>query len=72
MKGEGVLRITFGPKRNEMIGDWRKFHNERAMIFLKSYSKLAPNPAINIVRLEKRRRKMHKKLFKAGLKRINK
>jgi hypothetical protein len=32
---------------------------ERAMIFLKSYSKLALNPAINIVKPEKRRRKVH-------------
>jgi hypothetical protein len=23
-----VLRRIFGPKRNEVIGDWRKLHNE--------------------------------------------
>jgi hypothetical protein len=23
-----VLRRIFGPKRNEIIGDWRKLHNE--------------------------------------------
>jgi hypothetical protein len=23
-----VLRGTFGPKREEVVGDWRKFHNE--------------------------------------------
>jgi hypothetical protein len=23
-----VLRRTFGPKRNEVMGDWRKLHNE--------------------------------------------
>jgi hypothetical protein len=23
-----VLRRLFGPKRNEVIGDWRKLHNE--------------------------------------------
>jgi hypothetical protein len=27
-RGKGMLRIKFGPKRNEMIGDWRKLHNE--------------------------------------------
>jgi hypothetical protein len=24
----GVLRRIFGPKRDEVIGDWRKLHNE--------------------------------------------
>jgi hypothetical protein len=24
----GVLRIIFGPKRDEMTGEWRKLHNE--------------------------------------------
>ena len=23
-----VLRITFGPKRDEVTGEWRKLHNE--------------------------------------------
>jgi hypothetical protein len=23
-----VMRIIFGPKRNEIIGEWRKLHNE--------------------------------------------
>jgi hypothetical protein len=23
-----VLRKTFGPKRDEIMGDWRKLHNE--------------------------------------------
>jgi hypothetical protein len=23
-----VLRIIFGPKRDEVTGDWRKLHNE--------------------------------------------
>jgi hypothetical protein len=23
-----VLKRIFGPKRNEMVGDWRKLHNE--------------------------------------------
>jgi len=23
-----VLRIIFGPKRNEVTGEWRKLHNE--------------------------------------------
>jgi hypothetical protein len=23
-----VLRSTFGPKRDEVTGDWRKLHNE--------------------------------------------
>ena len=26
--GNRVLRITFGPKRNEVTGEWRKLHNE--------------------------------------------
>jgi hypothetical protein len=25
-----VLRRIFGPKRDEMTGDWRKLHNEEA------------------------------------------
>jgi hypothetical protein len=24
-----VLRRLFGPKREEMTGEWRKFHNEK-------------------------------------------
>jgi hypothetical protein len=24
-----VLRIIFGPMRDEMVGDWRKLHNEK-------------------------------------------
>jgi hypothetical protein len=24
----GVLKRIFGPKRNEVMGDWRKLHNE--------------------------------------------
>jgi hypothetical protein len=24
----GVLRRNFGPKRDEIIGEWRKFHEE--------------------------------------------
>jgi hypothetical protein len=26
--GNGVLRRIFGPKRDEVTGDWRKLHNE--------------------------------------------
>ena len=26
--GNRVLRRIFGPKRNEVIGEWRKLHNE--------------------------------------------
>jgi hypothetical protein len=26
--GNRVLRIIFGPKRDEIIGDWRKLHSE--------------------------------------------
>jgi hypothetical protein len=25
--GNGVLRRTFGPKRDEVTGEWRKLHN---------------------------------------------
>jgi hypothetical protein len=28
-KGRGCLRRIFGPKRNEVTGEWRKFHNEK-------------------------------------------
>jgi hypothetical protein len=27
--GNRVLRRTFGPKRDEVIGEWRKLHNEK-------------------------------------------
>jgi hypothetical protein len=26
--GNGVLRMIFGPKRDEVTGEWRKLHNE--------------------------------------------
>jgi hypothetical protein len=42
-----VLRRVFGPKRDEMIGEWRKLHNEE-LIDLYSLP--------NIVRLVKSRR----------------
>jgi hypothetical protein len=28
MSGNRVLRRLFGPKRDEMTGEWRKLHNE--------------------------------------------
>jgi hypothetical protein len=28
-----VLRRIFGPKRDEVIGEWRKLHNEELHIF---------------------------------------
>jgi hypothetical protein len=42
-----VLRRTFGPKRNEVIGEWRKLHNEEL-------NDLYSSP--NIVRVIKSRR----------------
>ena len=42
-----VLRRVFGPKRDEVTGDWRKLHNEEL-------SDLYPLP--NIVRVVKSRR----------------
>ena len=42
-----VLRIVFGPKRNEVIGEWRKLHSEEL-----SYLYLLPN----IVRVVNSRR----------------
>jgi hypothetical protein len=45
---------------------------DKAIIFLKSYSKLAPKPAINIVKPETTRRKIHNRSLKVGLNRINK
>jgi hypothetical protein len=31
-----VLRIIFGPKRDEVTGEWRKLHNEELHIFYSS------------------------------------
>jgi hypothetical protein len=31
-----VLRIIFGPKRDEMMGEWRKLHNEELHNFYSS------------------------------------
>ena len=42
-----VLRSVFGPKRDEVTGEWRKLHNE-------GLSDLYPFP--NIVRVVKSRR----------------
>jgi hypothetical protein len=42
-----VLRRIFGPKRDEVIGGWRKFHNEE---LYNLYSSL------NIIRMIKSRR----------------
>ena len=42
-----VLRRVFGPKRNEVTGEWRKLHNEK----LRNLSSLP-----NIVRVVKSRR----------------
>jgi hypothetical protein len=33
-----VLRRIFGPKRDEMTGDWRKLHNEELHNFYSSPS----------------------------------
>jgi hypothetical protein len=43
-----VLRVIFGPKRNEVTGEWRKLHNEEL-------NDLYSSP--NIVRVIKSRRK---------------
>jgi hypothetical protein len=43
-----VLRIIFGPKRDEIIGDWRKLHNEELR-------KLFSSPSI--IRMTKSRRR---------------
>ena len=29
MSENGVLRRVFGPKRDEVTGEWRKLHNEK-------------------------------------------
>jgi hypothetical protein len=31
-----VLRRIFGPKRDEMTGEWRKLHNEELIRIIKS------------------------------------
>jgi hypothetical protein len=30
-----ALRRIFGPKRDEMMGNWRKLHNEELVLFTK-------------------------------------
>jgi hypothetical protein len=42
-----VLRKIFGPKRDEVTGDWRKLHNEELHNL---------NPCPNIIRMIKSRR----------------
>jgi hypothetical protein len=42
-----VLRRTFGPKRDEVTGDWRKLHNEE-------FHNLYSSP--NLIRMMKSRR----------------
>jgi hypothetical protein len=42
-----VLRRIFGPKRDEVMGDWRKLHNEELHTFYSSP---------NIIRMIKSRR----------------
>jgi hypothetical protein len=41
-----VLRRIFGPKRNDVIGEWRKLHNEIYNLYL----------SLNIIRQIKSRR----------------
>jgi hypothetical protein len=45
--GNGVLRKTFGPKREEVTGEWRRLHNQE---FYEPYS------SPNIIRVTKSRR----------------
>jgi hypothetical protein len=45
--GKRVLRRKFGRKRHEVMGDWRKLHNEKL-------HNLYPSP--NIIRMIKSRR----------------
>ena len=33
----GVLRRVFGPKRDEVTGEWRKLHNEEIFVLLTEY-----------------------------------
>jgi hypothetical protein len=33
-----VLRRIFGPKRDEMTGEWRKLHNEELRDFFANYN----------------------------------
>jgi hypothetical protein len=33
-----VLRRIFGPKRDEVTGEWRKLHNEELVFLTKYYS----------------------------------
>jgi hypothetical protein len=43
----GVLKRIFGPKRGEMVGDWRKLHDEELHNL---------NTLPNIIRMSKSRR----------------
>ena len=47
MSEKSVLRRIFGPKRDEVIGEWRKLHNEELN---------DPYSSLNIVRVIKARR----------------
>jgi hypothetical protein len=42
----GVLRRIFGPKRDEVTGEWRKLHNEEVN---------DPNSSPNVVRVINRK-----------------
>jgi hypothetical protein len=44
-----VLRRIFGPKRDEVTGEWRKFHK-------KEFHDMYSSPSPNIVRVIKSRR----------------
>jgi hypothetical protein len=41
-----VLRRIFGPKRDEVIGEWGKLHNERLMTS-------TPHPAVWVIKLRR-------------------
>jgi len=45
-----VLRVIFGPKRDEVIGEWRKLHNEEF-----NYLHCSPNN-VRVVKLKKKMR----------------
>jgi hypothetical protein len=49
-----VLRRIFGPKRDEVTGEWRKFHNEERKFHNEELHDLYSSPSI--IRIMKSRR----------------
>jgi hypothetical protein len=53
--GDSVLRRIFGPKRDEVTGDWRKLHNEELHNFYSSIKLRRMKWAGHVVRMKEKR-----------------